>query len=195
MFTRPDGTYAFARWRRPWVPVIFGLADESLPVFKGAIEVVAALAGHGFAETDPDQGANFMLFVLRDWAELAESAEIAALIPELADVLPRLIAQDAGAYRLFRFEPDGAIRACFAFLRIGADGEGPSAEALALDQAVRAVLPWADGALATTLAEAGTGLVVHPHLAGVIRAAYDPVMPDVARDPSHALRLAARLGA
>ena len=32
-----------------------------------------------------------------------------------------------------------------------------------------------------------------PQLAKLIRAAYDPVMPSIARDPSHALRLAARL--
>ena len=32
-----------------------------------------------------------------------------------------------------------------------------------------------------------------PEIAGVIRAAYDPVLPAVATDASHALRLAARL--
>jgi hypothetical protein len=36
--------------------------------------------------------------------------------------------------------------------------------------------------------------VLRPEVAAVIRAAYDPVMPAVASDPSHALRLAARIG-
>ena len=31
-------------------------------------------------------------------------------------------------------------------------------------------------------------------LAAIVRAAYDPVLPDVAEDASHALRLAARMG-
>jgi hypothetical protein len=35
--------------------------------------------------------------------------------------------------------------------------------------------------------------MLRPEIAGVIRAAYDPVLPAMAQDPSHALRLAARL--
>jgi hypothetical protein len=35
--------------------------------------------------------------------------------------------------------------------------------------------------------------VLRPEIAGVIRAAYDRVMPSVAHDPSHALRLSARV--
>jgi hypothetical protein len=35
--------------------------------------------------------------------------------------------------------------------------------------------------------------VLRPELAALIRAGYDPVMPAVARDSSHALRLAARV--
>ena len=34
----------------------------------------------------------------------------------------------------------------------------------------------------------------HPEIAAVIRAAYDPVMPAVAQDAAHALRLSARIG-
>ena len=36
--------------------------------------------------------------------------------------------------------------------------------------------------------------VLRPEIAEVIRAAYDPVLPDAAEDPSHALRLFARIG-
>jgi hypothetical protein len=36
-------------------------------------------------------------------------------------------------------------------------------------------------------------VILRPDIAEVIRAAYDPVMPAVAADSSHALRLAARL--
>jgi hypothetical protein len=39
----------------------------------------------------------------------------------------------------------------------------------------------------------GGNAVLRPDIAGVIRAVYDKVMPAVARDPSHALRLAARI--
>ena len=53
LFTRSDGTYAFARWGRPIAPIVFGVTDEALSVIKGAWEAVAMLAGHTMAETDP----------------------------------------------------------------------------------------------------------------------------------------------
>jgi hypothetical protein len=37
-------------------------------------------------------------------------------------------------------------------------------------------------------------VVLRPEVAGLIRAAYDPVLPASAREASHALRLAARVG-
>jgi len=57
LFTRADGTYLCARWGRPIVPVVFGVDDATLAVFKGAIEAVVALARHQMAETDPEAGA------------------------------------------------------------------------------------------------------------------------------------------
>eukprot|EP01036_Dinobryon_divergens_P039337 gene39337-51841_t len=54
LFTRADGTYLFARWGRPIVPVVFGVEDATLAVVKGAVEAVVALAGHKMAETDPE---------------------------------------------------------------------------------------------------------------------------------------------
>ena len=42
-------------------------------------------------------------------------------------------------------------------------------------------------------AEASASTILRPEIAGLIRAAYDPAMPTVGRDASHALRLAARL--
>ena len=37
--------------------------------------------------------------------------------------------------------------------------------------------------------------ILKPEVAALLRAAYDPVMPVAAQDPSHALRLFARVGA
>ncbi|MEL7181186.1 MAG: hypothetical protein AAFN63_15255, partial [Pseudomonadota bacterium] len=62
LFTRADGSYVFARWGRPIVPVVFGVDEASLAVFKGAIEAVVTLAAHQMAETDPELGANLMIF-------------------------------------------------------------------------------------------------------------------------------------
>lgn len=197
LFTRGDGTFLFARWGRPLVPVVFGVEEATLPVIKGALEAVIALAGHRMAETDPDLGANLMMFFVRDWAELPEVPNLGRLIPDLAPLVTRLEAAGANQYRIFRFDEAGAIRACFAFIRMDAHLEAVPAEVLALNQAVQVVLLWSDrafGAGQSALVVTEGGTILRPEVAGVIRAAYDPVLPVVSRDRSVALRIAARIG-
>lgn len=196
LFTRGDGQYLFARWGRPLVPVVFGVEDASLAVFKGAFEAVMALAGHKMAETDPELGANLMVFCFRQWGELLEVKDLGRLVPELTALVARLEATGANQYRIFRFDRDGAIKAAFVFLKMDAALAAMEAEALALAQAVQTVVLWSDRAFDGTspLARVGERVILRPEIGAVIRAAYDPVMPVVARDPSHALRLAARVG-
>jgi hypothetical protein len=196
LFTRGDGTYLFARWERPIVPVVFGLAEESLPIFKGAIEAVVTLAGHKMAETDPELGANLMVFAFRDWAELLAVPDLDRLVPELAGLVTRLEAGEANQYRIFRFEANGAIRAAFVFLRMDSALAEMEAGTLALAQAVQVILLWSDQAFrhASPLARVGEEVVLRPEIAAAIRAGYDPVLPVMARDPAHALRLSARVG-
>ncbi len=196
LFTRGDGQYLFARWGRPVVPVVFGVDDASLAVFKGAFEAVVALAGHRMAETDPELGANLMVFCFRDWAELLEVKDLGRLVPELPALVARLEAAGANQYRIFRFDAVGTIKAAFVFLRMDAALAAMEAETLALAQAVQVILLWSDRAFDGTspLARAGERVILRPEIGAVIRAGYDPVMPGVARDPSHALRLAARVG-
>jgi hypothetical protein len=197
LFTRGDGQYLFARWGRPIVPVVFGVEDASLAVFKGAFEAVVTLAGHRMAETDPELGANLMVFAFRDWGELLAVRDLDRLVPELAALVARLEAAGANQYRVFRFDREGAIKAAFVFLRMDAALAGMAAETLALAQAVRVILLWSDRAFdgSSPLARVGEKVILRPEIGAVIRAGYDPVMPAVARDASHALRLAARVGA
>jgi hypothetical protein len=197
LFTRADGSFLFARWGRPQVPVVFGAADESLPAIKGAFQAVARLAGVHMAETDPELGANLMLFFVRDWDELPAIPDLDRLIPGLAPLVARLAAAQANQYRIFRFDPAGAIRAAFVFVRMDAHMASVPAADLALLQAVQTVLLWSDTAFADRppLARAGGVVVLRPDLAALIRAAYDPVLPAMSRDPGLALRLMARIAA
>ncbi|MEM7319699.1 MAG: hypothetical protein AAF408_11845 [Pseudomonadota bacterium] len=197
MFTRDSGDYVFARWQRPIVPVVFGVDDKTLPVVKGAFEAVATLAGHGIAETDPELGVNCMLFFFRDWGELTEVPDLDRLIPDLGPLVDRLIAADAGQYRFFRFEENGAIRAAFVFIRMTPEVSAIPAETLALAQVVQAMVLWSETAFAvqSPLAVSGETTILRPDIADLIRASYDPVMPVSSRDRSHALRLYARMGA
>ena len=168
--------YLCARWARPIAPVLFGLGDDSLPVFRTAIAAALANAGVPLAEIDPESGANLMAFFCRDWAELGDVPDLAALTG-IADLPARLTAEDASRYRLFRHDPQGAIRARITLLRVADDHPAALAESVA----VNALLTFAHTVRPT------------PQLAGLIRAAYDPRLPDCATDPAHALRLAARL--
>lgn len=198
LFTRKDGSYLFARWGRPIVPVVFGVEAETLSVVKGAIEAVVVLADHKMAETDPELGANFLIFFFREWSELSEVRDLDRLIPELADLLPRLEAGGANQYRFFRFDAAGGIKACFSFIRMDTDLDAVPADTLALSQAVQAIVLWSDAAFGdrSPLARTEAGAtILRPEIGAIIRAAYDPVMPVMAADASHALRLAARMAA
>lgn len=195
LFTRSDGSYLCARWGRPLAPVVFGVEEATLRTVKGAIEAVAALAGHPLAETDPELGSNLMVFFLRDWDELMGVPNLERLIEGLGPLVARLNSAGANQYRVFRFDAEGGIQACFAFVRMNEELAEAPAETIALSMAVQAILLWSDEAFTaqSALARMPSGTVIlRPDVAAVIRAAYDPVLPVMARDPSHALRLAAR---
>lgn len=179
LFTR-DGAYLCARWGRAVAPVIFGLADESLDIFRAAIRAVYAHASHPMADTDPDSGSNLMMFFCRDWPELDGIPDLEHLTGQ-AGLAARLADAGAEHYQIFRFDAQGAIRACFCFTRMGGAFADAHPAGLAEALAVRSILTFAHEVFPSE------------PLARLIRAAYDPVLPPVARDPSHAIRLAARL--
>ena len=197
LFTRADGSYLFARWGRPIAPIVFGVDDATLSTVKGAVEAVTVLAGHQMAETDPELGVNLMFFFFHDWEELREVPDLDRLVPDLAPLVDKLIAADANQYRIFRFDEAGAIKAAFVFLRMDENLSKVPAETLALSQMVQTIVLWSDMAFQdrsplASVPEKDT-VILRADIAEVIRAAYDPVMPAVAEDSSHALRLAARL--
>ena len=196
LFTRSDGKYLFARWGRPIVPVVFGVSDDTLTILKGAIEAVVVLAGHKMAEVDTELGANLMLFFCADWTELQGVPGLDRLVPELGDLVGRLQAADANQYRIFRFDPAGAIRACFCFVRMDAHLAAVPVETVALSQAVQMIVLWSDMAFrdASALDIVDGVAMLKRDIGALIRAGYDPALPDMATDPSHGLRLAARVG-
>ena len=196
LFTRTDGNYVFSRWGRSISPVVFGVLDETLGLVKTAIKVVCSTCGHPTSELDPELGSNLMVFFFREWDELRAVPELDQLIPKLGNVVDRLQVVAANQYRAFRFDDVGAIQACFVFLRVDEALEQLSADSLALAQVVQAMLLWSPTAFRNksplAVLENGT-TVLRPEIAAVLRAAYDPTMPARANDPSHALRMEARI--
>ena len=195
LFTRESGAFVFARWGRPLAPVVFGVDQDTLATLKGAFEAVCTLAGHQMAETDPELGSNCMVFFFSEWAELLAVPDLDRLIPDLGPLVARLEDGEANQYRIFRFDAAGAIKAAFVFLRMDAHLSAVPAQPLALSQAVQTILLWSDTAFRdrSPLAVAGETTILRPDIAGLIRAAYDPVLPAAAQDAAHALRLYARL--
>ncbi|MBV0891312.1 hypothetical protein KTN05_05530 [Paracoccus sp. Z118] len=180
LFTPRDGGFRCARWGRPVAPVAFGMDDASLAIFRAALAAVLADARHQMADTDPETGANLMIFAVAEWAELGGIPDLDRLTG-MENLPERLAGQGADQYRLLRFDAEGGIRAGFSFLRLG----GPLADAhpgrLAESVAVNAMLSFA------------RPVTPSHELAALIRAAYDPVLPVCSTDPAHALRLAARM--
>jgi hypothetical protein len=139
-----------------------------------------------------------MFFFFREWLELTETPDLDRLIPELGPLVERLSVADANQYRFFRFDEDGAIKAAFVFLRMDEALSAVPADTLVLSQVIQTILLWSDNAFADRsplVVADGRAAMLRPEIAGLISAAYDPVLPVAAQDPTAALRLSARLAA
>lgn len=195
VFTQAGGDFLCARWGRGIAPVVFGVEDDTVALFKSAAQLLCDLAGHEVVEMDPDTGVNLMVFFLRDWSELRDVPDLDQMVPDLDRLTERLAAAQAESYRGFRYDGAGAIRAAFVFLRMtGALAQLP-ADLLALGELTRVMASWgpeAFDALSLLDDEAGQAVLSADPLR-LLRAVYDPMLPVVATDASHALRLLARL--
>jgi hypothetical protein len=197
LFTRSDGSFRFARWGRPLVPVITGTDDEGAQIFESALEAVAGLGGLPIAGTDPELGANFLVFFCNEWTELPVIPGLARLVPDLDRLVSVLRGAGANQYRIFGFDEAGAIRICLVLLRYDDDLRQVSARTLAMSQCVQSLLLWSDTAFTADsplamLAPEGRA-VVKPWHADLVRAAYDGALPAVSQEPGLALRLQARM--
>ncbi len=198
LFQTEEGDFRFARWGRSIAPVVFGMDDTMLDPLKDAMSAVAGIAGLQFSETDPELGANFMIFVCRNWDELALVPDLDKLVPNFSDIMAALKNADASQYRTFFFDDDGAIQMCVSLLRFGDEMAGMSVQALGTAQMLQAILLWGahafDHESPIAFVPETSACVVKPGYAALLRAAYDRALPRASRDASLALRLAARAG-
>lgn len=188
--------FRFARWGRPVAPVVFGVDDATLTALKSAFATVLGVANQKMAETDPELGANLMVFFLRDWDEVLAIPDLDRLVTGMSQKIAALKAADANQYRSFTFEADGSIRFCAVFLRFDETMQAASVQAIGTQQMVQSLLLWAEGAFSqqspVAIIQQNALCIVKPNYAALIRAAYDPNLPAATTEPSHALRLAAR---
>lgn len=198
LFTTRDGEYRFSRWGRQIAPVVFGIDDDTLGHLKDAMQSVVAITGQTFAETDPELGANLMVFFCSDWDELQMVPNLDQLIPDFGVLLASLKRGGANQYRNFTFDENGAIRVCIVLLRYDEHMADTSVQALGVGQMLQCLLLWGEDAFEDDSPIAvvpPNGLcIVKPAYEALIAAAYDPALPPSAIDASHAMRMAARAG-
>ena len=196
LFTTRDGAYRFSRWGRQIAPVVFGIDDATLDHLKDAMQSVALLSGTPFAESDPELGANLMVFFCSDWDELQMVPNLDQMIPDFAVLLGSLKRTGANQYRSFTFDETGAIRVCIVLLRYDEHMADTSVQALGVGQMLQCLLLWGDDAFEDespiAIVPPNGVCIVKPAYAALITAAYDPALPPSAIDASHAMRLAAR---
>lgn len=197
LFTRADG-FGFAKWTKPIVPAVIGLGGNGAEVFTDSVAAAAELVGLSIGGTDPEFGANLLVFFCNDWAELTQLPGMDKMVPDLPGLLNRLTQAKANQYRIFRFDTERGIKMAMILLRYDEDLQSVPATVLAVGQAIRTLLLWAEDAFAdespvSTNDQGGPAL--KRWCAELLRAAYDPTIPAYASDPALALRLAARVAA
>ncbi len=196
LFAAREGGYRFSRWGRPIAPVVFGVDDETLDHLKDAMRSVVNISGAEFAETDPELGANLMVFFCTEWDELDMVPNLGQLLPDFEILKSSLKRTGANQYRTFSFDEQGAIRVCIVLLRYDEHMANATIQTIGVGQMTQCILLWGDEAFKddspiAIVPENGM-CIVKPGYAALIRAAYDPAMPPSATDASHAMRLAAR---
>ena len=196
LFTASDATYRFSRWGRPIAPVVFGVDDDTLTHLKDAMSSVVGIANMHFAETDPELGANLMMFFCQDWDELEMVPNLDQLIPDFNILISSLKRTGANQYRTFSFDDTGAIQICIVLLRYDEYMADQPIHTIGVGQMTQCILLWGEEAFEDdspiAIVPQNGMCIVKPNYAAVIRAAYDPALPPSATNSSHAMRLSAR---
>jgi hypothetical protein len=196
LFTHPDGVFRFARWNRPIAPIAFGVDDATLEQLKTAIVTTIGVAGLKITETDPELGANFMWFFCQNWDEILAVPDLEALIPDLKNIIARLQTTTTKTFRIFVFDKDGSIKMCVQLIKVADETAEMSIQALATGETYQCLALFSPHAFLEespiAVIEENGLCIPKPEYAALIRAAYDPILPDAAKEATHALRLAAR---
>lgn len=194
--------FKFARWGTAISPVVVGLDTKGAQLFEEAIGAVAELAGVATEELDAEMGANMMIYIMSDWAHAARAPNLPNFLPNLPELVERLTKANANRYRVFAFDDQGAIRASITLLRYDEQMQAAPVDYIALSEAALAMLVYDEAGVAedrpVVMAQfedenEDPRAILEPWHAMLIRAAYDPTIPAGSKDPSLALRLAARI--
>ena len=140
--------FKFARWGGPISPVVVGLDDKGCKLFEEAIGAVAELAGAKIEEIDPEMGANFMVYVMSDWAHATRAPNLPNFLPDLPALIQRLTEANANRYRVFAFDDAGAIRAAITLLRYDEQMQAAPVDYIALTEAALGMLVYDEAGVA-----------------------------------------------
>jgi len=128
-----------------------------------------------------------MWFFCQDWDELLGVPDLEGLIPDLKDIVARLQTSTTTTYRVFSFDQTGGIKMCVQFIKVAGETAEMSIQTLATGETYQCLAMFSPDAFLTespiaVLAENGL-CIPKPSYAALIRAAYDPILPEAAKDP------------
>ena len=145
-------------------------------------------------------GANFMVYVMSDWAHATRAPNLPNFLPDLPALIQRLTEANANRYRVFAFDDAGAIRAAITLLRYDEQMQAAPVDYIALTEAALGMLVYDEAGVAADrpvvmarFEDDDARAIMSPWHAMLLRAAYDPAIPAGSKDPALAMRLAARI--
>lgn len=196
--------FKFARWGGPIAPVVIGLDEKGAKLFEEAIGAVAEVAGAKIGEIDPEMGANFMVYIMSDWAHAALAPNLPNFLPDLPKLIERLTEANANRYRVFAFDDQGAIRAAITLLRYDEQMQAAPVDYIALTEAALGMLVFDEAGVMNDRpvvmarfedaeGDSDARAILTPWHAMLLKASYDPAIPAGSKDPTLAMRLAARI--
>ena len=196
LFSHENG-FHFARWSKAISPIVFGVDDDTLKSIRATFSDVLSLTSVSLSDLDPEFGANFIIFFCSEWSELESVPNLYKMIPNLRKLVIKLEKGNANQYRSFSFTSSGSIKLCILIIRYDHFQASVSVQTLSMSQILKSLLLWSPQAFAyeSPIIKASDSCPSEfkPFYAALLKASYDPILPDSSVDEAHALRLNARV--
>ena len=195
MFTVKN-KFFFSRWSGNIVPMILGVNDFSLGLFKKKLISILSCLPIQIDEFEIEKKANYVFIFFKKWDELYNLPNIEEIIPDHLSLLKSLSFKNPSQYRRFYFDKNGGINFCVFLIPIEKEIDESSYEELIIQILIKSILIWSEEFqnfknFYFFNSKKGEFCLSNDFLS-FLKACYDPVLPDKTNDASHSLRIFAR---
>lgn len=195
MFTFKSN-FRFSRWSGNIVPLILGLNDFSLGLFKKKLLSVLSFLPIQIDEFEIEKKANYVFIFFKKWDELYNLANIKEIIPDHLSLLKSLSLKKPSQYRRFYFDKNGGINFCVFLIPIENEIDELSYEEFIIQTLIKSILLWSEEFQNFKdfyyFSRKKNEFCLSTDFLSFLKACYDPVLPVKTNDASHSLRIFAR---